>query len=1379
MLLVSAIQEHYNNSPDVIDTSLSFDPKSDLNFSFLEPALQSTEPSPVISTLNFTIPEGKLFYPEPFIASPSYLHTDLTYIHLFQYWYWVWFVFVFLICFFLISFISVVRWNSNRSRPRRETRGVSRSKCGDLITACVPVSWAISIIVSESTDAADLNDGFGTSELVVGVRAYQWGWEYYYPKSIDLHHTTKSSGSSYVGHSLRYGHSSGQNLSTNYLWKMYQHKSDDKILTPAHLLLTPLDSGNATNFLSFQDIGTNTLAESNAFAKIRNSTKVYNSHLAQTNSTFSKKFADLNSLYVDENTYLRSGVFGVEKQHNLTSISSLGNTSSLTSLDSGSFNHFLSSNSLSGIESNTQNLISPLSLQKEATLNTSPDSYLANNLLSQAADSTNSTSTGLTKLTAYPELLSHVNDNSDKDGLMYPVLKTSSPNMNQATLNNSTSILTSSNSDSFTSTTNSYVDTSLNNTQLNSRVFNVSGPNSKVLAGDQSIRHFPDLQPSKSNYNVSSTVNTLTSELTNQNILNKSLTPADLSNANLIGYADSSLTHNLASTRSNTTTYHPAVLSSDPNQGPSLNYDSTSSTRQDVQFSPEGSVRKVTSTTLGSSSDAMVGARDKAPASINAAYWSTFWNNSNPNHRVMGTLRADVAKTSFYLPLFSTYSDYDFRNDQALDMLEELYWESNYSGYNFYDYMTLSKNVSNAQASTPKEVRLDKEFYTSVLGLEPTSPYLSASYTKDLSLLGEAYASGVQMEDAITSPADISTRNFAPLTLYADLNEIDDSASEFRNLNQLSASNANLLLGTSSRGLAPRSYLSVFNYFRSDFDNFSWTSNNSQGLTSLDNNLDASLLSITSAPQSELLLLDSDSDGSSLGNDIRLSNPATLRPSVRNSIVNYNAFQKVFKPRLDESRSHVQSTSFADMSQKQPFLSDSKVPYLSLLGKNRDSFFATPLYKKSPLPNLNTASTLLDSLNSPMYDFPFLLARTSDTMRFTWIDWFAKWSYLEVQPSSVSKYSTIGVPYFRKPFDFNSTTGDKFQDTESYFTRVARSRRNYLPMWKYSPFTYNRAYLWNSSFNSESLFLSTRVSNSSAKNSCVAMSWYWRLPSFNDNMSNIPNYTISGDDIYGKSTWRPQSSIQAYYYKLGKLTDILSRREHLYRRYLDSAMHQKSLPNHLTATPQNPLLADVRASFQFNDPSSFSSEYSRDFMYSSLPHFQFLQLRSALATASTALANAPLNASPLTEYVFYYLLGSDSQKAGNYSELYKNQYRPLRKGISDMLRLHATGAIAMPIEIRLQVLASSRDVIHSWAIPSASIKIDCVPGYTSHRIMKFNLVGVYWGQCQEICGRYHHWMPIVCIFMRSDLFFLWCNHYVNRTTASDALYTSPINFLKA
>jgi heme/copper-type cytochrome/quinol oxidase subunit 2 len=72
-----------------------------------------------------------------------------------------------------------------------------------------------------------------------------------------------------------------------------------------------------------------------------------------------------------------------------------------------------------------------------------------------------------------------------------------------------------------------------------------------------------------------------------------------------------------------------------------------------------------------------------------------------------------------------------------------------------------------------------------------------------------------------------------------------------------------------------------------------------------------------------------------------------------------------------------------------------------------------------------------------------------------------------------------------------------------------------------------------------------------------------------------------------------------------------------------------------------------------------------------------------------------------------------------------NQYRPIKKGVSNMIKLHATGAIAMPIETRLHLLASSKDVIHSWAIPSAGIKIDCVPGYSSHRIMIFLVSGIF------------------------------------------------------
>jgi heme/copper-type cytochrome/quinol oxidase subunit 2 len=187
----------------------------------------------------------------------------------------------------------------------------------------------------------------------------------------------------------------------------------------------------------------------------------------------------------------------------------------------------------------------------------------------------------------------------------------------------------------------------------------------------------------------------------------------------------------------------------------------------------------------------------------------------------------------------------------------------------------------------------------------------------------------------------------------------------------------------------------------------------------------------------------------------------------------------------------------------------------------------------------------------------------------------------------------------------------------------------------------------------------------------------------------------------------------------------MSRREQLYRHYLENAYGQSFLPKSALATPNNKLFKEVKASFLFTDPAVYSSEYTRDSLYATAPYFKFLLLKNLADSVTSVTSAAPLNASLINNYLLFYFFGSNDNALGRNAELMKSQFRPLKKGISSMLRLHATGAVAMPIEIRLQVLASSRDVIHSWAIPSASIKIDCVPGYTSHRMMKFLLTGVY------------------------------------------------------
>jgi hypothetical protein len=95
--------------------------------------------------------------------------------------------------------------------------------------------------------------------------------------------------------------------------------------------------------------------------------------------------------------------------------------------------------------------------------------------------------------------------------------------------------------------------------------------------------------------------------------------------------------------------------------------------------------------------------------------------------------------------------------------------------------------------------------------------------------------------------------------------------------------------------------------------------------------------------------------------------------------------------------------------------------------------------------------------------------------------------------------------------------------------------------------------------------------------------------------------------------------------------------------------------------------------------------------YNSLNFFNFTLIKSYLSTYSDFL-----NLSFLNDYLFYYFFNNNSINSLQInSELYKNQYRPMRKGVTNMIRLHATGAIALPIEMRVQILASSKDVIHS------------------------------------------------------------------------------------
>ena len=79
----------------------------------------------------------------------------------------------------------------------------------------------------------------------------------------------------------------------------------------------------------------------------------------------------------------------------------------------------------------------------------------------------------------------------------------------------------------------------------------------------------------------------------------------------------------------------------------------------------------------------------------------------------------------------------------------------------------------------------------------------------------------------------------------------------------------------------------------------------------------------------------------------------------------------------------------------------------------------------------------------------------------------------------------------------------------------------------------------------------------------------------------------------------------------------------------------------------------------------------------------------------------------------------------------------------------------LPYSRTTQVLISSVDVLHSWTIPRIGIKADANPGRVNHVRLKPHVPGVFYGQCSEICGSNHRFMPICLEFTSAETFMSW------------------------
>ena len=100
--------------------------------------------------------------------------------------------------------------------------------------------------------------------------------------------------------------------------------------------------------------------------------------------------------------------------------------------------------------------------------------------------------------------------------------------------------------------------------------------------------------------------------------------------------------------------------------------------------------------------------------------------------------------------------------------------------------------------------------------------------------------------------------------------------------------------------------------------------------------------------------------------------------------------------------------------------------------------------------------------------------------------------------------------------------------------------------------------------------------------------------------------------------------------------------------------------------------------------------------------------------------------------------------------------------------------MVVPVNKTVRVITTGSDVIHSFAVPSFGIKIDAVPGRINETWFTATREGVYYGQCSELCGKDHAFMPIAVHVVSEQAFSAWVEEAKKKYARDDALPPSTV-----
>nr|AEW43198.1 cytochrome oxidase subunit II [Postandrilus majorcanus]AEW43221.1 cytochrome oxidase subunit II [Postandrilus sapkarevi]AEW43199.1 cytochrome oxidase subunit II [Postandrilus majorcanus]AEW43200.1 cytochrome oxidase subunit II [Postandrilus majorcanus]AEW43201.1 cytochrome oxidase subunit II [Postandrilus majorcanus] len=95
----------------------------------------------------------------------------------------------------------------------------------------------------------------------------------------------------------------------------------------------------------------------------------------------------------------------------------------------------------------------------------------------------------------------------------------------------------------------------------------------------------------------------------------------------------------------------------------------------------------------------------------------------------------------------------------------------------------------------------------------------------------------------------------------------------------------------------------------------------------------------------------------------------------------------------------------------------------------------------------------------------------------------------------------------------------------------------------------------------------------------------------------------------------------------------------------------------------------------------------------------------------------------------------------------------------DYRLLEVDNRMVVPMKLEIRMLITAADVIHSWTIPALGVKVDAVPGRLNQIGFTTLQPGIFYGQCSEICGANHSFMPIVVEAINTSSFMKWITNF--------------------